>query len=131
MKSAAWSSFQSAAELPDRDDDGPPTRTIPDKPVPGERFIETDGRHFHVYEWWPDFAFDPDGELVPTELVRNLNEADARLLAFGSKLLKSSQDVYRQVRDDKNYHGETGVVLLHDAIVAVVGRDEDKVSATT
>lgn len=115
MKSGSWASYQSALPVEARaggePDDEPLPTTIPASPVPGERFVEVHGRfRFAVMDWERDLCLcighrdehgapEPDpactvcrgtgsAGLIPSFVADVDNEQDARLLAFGGRVLR-------------------------------------------
>ena len=116
MKSGSWSSFQAAAELPDREDE-PTPETIPASVTVGQRFAEKTGGAWNVFDWEPDWCdcmkthgdqYGPtpepackscngtgNGPLVPERIASDVSDADARLLVFGNDLLAACEEMLR------------------------------------
>jgi hypothetical protein len=110
----AWQSTPSGEQWIERDDDasGP---TIPEKPAPGERFMEKGPCGiWAVFDWeaacsrcggcgvdrpGSNCPCDPSDQVFePYEVAGGLSEADARLLAFGARDLAEAKAEIARLR---------------------------------
>jgi hypothetical protein len=127
------------------DDPGPPPRTLPEKPVPGERFIEAERRdRWAVCDWYhepcvcvgrvrgehgepypdpacPECKGTGDGVLVPELIAEDLAEEDARMLAFGSGLLDVLERVQAASRRHTDGTARMDAAILDEIRTAVAG----------
>jgi hypothetical protein len=114
----SWQDVQSYYVHRDDNDDGPPPKTIPEKPRPGERFMQKAPYSWDVIGWeteacdcydgreakkdCPMCKGTGEGNLIPVRIAADLSEGDARLLAFGEHLVCLAEEAVLRVQQAPN-----------------------------